>query len=44
MTFDPHSLERLRQLGRQLPKELPEPNISSLNSPQKTKKLHPQKS
>ena len=28
MSFDPHSLERLRELGRQLPKELPNPKTS----------------
>ena len=26
MSFDPRSLERLRELGRQLPERLPEPN------------------
>jgi len=25
MSFNPHSLERLRELGRNLPKELPQP-------------------
>lgn len=27
MSFDPRSLERLRELGRQLPKPLPEPDV-----------------
>ena len=31
MSFDPHSLERLRELGRQLPKELPHPEGSNMN-------------
>ena len=33
MSFDPRSLERLRELGRQLPQKLPDPAESSTNSP-----------
>ncbi|MFL0732597.1 MAG: hypothetical protein AB8A35_04665 [Prochlorococcus sp.] len=34
MSFDSHSLERLRELGRQLPKPLPSPDVQiSENSP-----------
>ena len=42
MSFDSHSLERLRELGRKLPKSLPEPN-NKLKSRKKTthNKLHP---
>ena len=43
MSFDSHSLERLRELGRQLPKEIRKPNISKSNdlTPHKNKNLHP---
>ncbi len=37
MTFDPHSLERLRELGRQLPQPLPK------SSPPPKQKLHANK-
>ncbi len=42
MSFDSHSLERLRKLGRKLPGSLPIPNKKSpkKNSPM-NKKLHP---
>ena len=36
MTFDPRSIQRLQDLGRQLPKELPQPSTSKKNS-----NLHP---
>ena len=29
MTFDPRSLEYLRELGRQLPQKLPEPSANA---------------
>ena len=43
MSFDPHSLERLRELGRQLPKEIIKPKPSKPNDvkPHKNKNLHP---
>ncbi len=43
MSLDPHSLERLRELGRQLPKEISKPNPSNPNNltPPKNKNLHP---
>ena len=43
MTFDHHSLERLKALGRQLPKEIDQTKASqSTNSEKaKKKKLHP---
>ena len=43
MSLDPHSLERLRELGRQLPKEISKPNPSKPNdlTPHKNKNLHP---
>ncbi len=34
MSFDPNSLERLRELSRQLPKEIPTPNRPLLNTKQ----------
>jgi len=37
MTFDSHSLERLKELGRRLPKELSKPQSNEL----KNQKLHP---
>ena len=40
MSFDSHNLERLRELGRQLPKKLPLPNEASSESHPKTR-LHP---
>ena len=42
MSFDPHSLERLRELGRQLPKEISKPKPSKPNDlkPIKNKHLH----
>ena len=43
MTFDSHSLERLKELGRKLPKELSKPQSNELNNKKKEKnqKLHP---
>ena len=42
MSFDSHSLERLRELGRKLPNSLPIPNTKSSKANQNTKaKLHP---
>ena len=43
MTFDSHSLERLKDLGRKLPKEISKPQSNELKNQQKTKKLaaHP---
>ena len=42
MSFDSHSLERLRELGRKLPDPLPVPNTKSSKANQNTKaKLHP---
>jgi len=43
MTFDSHSLERLKQLGRQLPKEISysQPNESRNSKEIKKQKLHP---
>ena len=42
MSFDSHSLERLRELGRKLPSSLPIPNKKSSKANQNTKaKLHP---
>ncbi len=42
MSFDPHSLERLRELGRQLPKEISKTKPSKPNdlTPHKNKHLH----
>ena len=37
MTFDSHSLERLKELGRKLPKELSKPQSNEL----KNQRLHP---
>ena len=34
MSFDPRSLERLRELGRQLPQQLPDPAGSPTNTPE----------
>ncbi len=43
MTFDSHSLERLKQLGRKLPKEISKPESNELKSQKEAKnqKLHP---
>ena len=43
MTFDSHSLERLKELGRRLPKEISQPQSNQLKNLKKTKnqKLHP---
>ena len=43
MTFDNHSLERLKELGRKLPKEISKPQSSELKIEEETKKtnLHP---
>tara|TARA_B100000214_G_scaffold369855_1_gene343590 strand:+ start:102 stop:467 length:366 start_codon:yes stop_codon:yes gene_type:complete len=43
MTFDSHSIERLRELGRKLPKEISKSQSNELKSQKETKKqkLHP---
>ncbi len=43
MTFDSHSLERLKQLGRELPKEISKPESNELKRQKEAKnqKLHP---
>ena len=41
MSFDPHSLERLRELGRNLPRQLPTPNETSQLNTKIKPKLHP---
>ena len=43
MTFDSHSLERLKELGRKLPKEISKPQSIELKNQKETKnqKLHP---
>jgi len=43
MTFDSHSLERLKQLGRKLPKEISKSHANNLKIQKNTKKqtLHP---
>ena len=43
MTFDSHSLERLKELGRKLPKELSKPQANKLKNQkeEKNQKLHP---
>ena len=43
MTFDSHSLQRLKELGRKLPKEISKPQSSELKITKETKKqnLHP---
>ena len=43
MTFDSHSLERLKELGRKLPKEISKPQSNEVKSQNETKKqkLHP---
>ena len=43
MTFDSHSLERLKELGRKLPKEISKSESNDLKSHKETKKqkLHP---
>ncbi|KGG15075.1 MULTISPECIES: hypothetical protein [unclassified Prochlorococcus] len=42
MSFDSHSLERLQELGRSLPRQLPTPKeTSQLNPRANQKKLHP---
>ena len=43
MSFDPRSLERLRELGRQLPQKLPDPAESSTNSPHTSPKASPKR-
>ena len=40
MSFDPRSLERLRELGRQLPRPLPTPDASSTAEPRASKRRH----
>ena len=41
MNFDPKSFERLKKLGRQLPKELPNPKAKNKTSSDFKRKLHP---
>ena len=43
MTFDSHSLERLKELGRKLPKEISKPHSNELKNQKEIKKqnLHP---
>ena len=43
MTFDSHSLERLKELGRKLPKEISKPQSIELKNLKETKnqRLHP---
>ena len=43
MTFDSHSLERLKELGRKLPKEISKPQSNELKNKNEIKKqkLHP---
>jgi hypothetical protein len=43
MTFDSHSLERLKELGRKLPKEISKPQSNELNNQKETKtqQFHP---
>ncbi len=41
MTFDPRSLERLHELGRSLPQELPKPNSPPQKTSQREAKIHP---
>ena len=43
MSFDSHSLERLKELGRKLPKEISKPQSNELKYQKETKKqnLHP---
>ena len=41
MTFDSRSIQRLRELGRQLPEELPKPNTKDKQRRTKNNKLHP---
>ena len=43
MTFDSHSLERLKELGRKLPQEISKPksNVSKIQKETKKQKLHP---
>ena len=43
MTFDSHSLERLKELGRKLPKEISNPQSNELKNLKESKnqKLHP---
>ncbi len=40
MSFNPHSIERLRELGRQLPKPLPLQASPSKDKPQEREQLH----
>ena len=40
MSFDARSLERLRDLGRQLPRKLPEPQADVQNPPPSRQKRH----
>ena len=41
MNFDPKSLDRLKELGRQLPQELPKPLSKNISTPDVKKTLHP---
>ena len=40
MTFDSHSLERLKELGRKLPKEISKPQSNKINNQKETKTQH----
>ena len=44
MSFDPKSLNRLKELGRELPKTLPSPNYKANKNPSKDTKSHSQPS
>ncbi len=41
MTFDSRSIQHLRELGRQLPKELPKPDTTEKQKRATNNKLHP---
>ncbi len=41
MSFNPQSLQRLRELGRKLPEKLPPTKASHSKEPQAPKKAHP---
>ena len=43
MSFDPRSIERLRELGRQLPQKLPDPAESSTDTPHTSPKAGPKR-
>jgi len=41
MSFDPHSIEKLRSLGKRLPQELPKPKASQCQNDHGSNELHP---